>query len=310
MLKSPSVPLRPVDVRPQIKLCSVLHAFQQQPTMLGYIPVPNSAPLQHVRVATANPALPPSNVNPRRAIHLHSFLSRTVDSVTHKRLVLNRKQRFEVASALTWAVLHPCDSTWLENEIHDHRVHMFLESAHSTISHPYLSYTFSTTATNSTMSKARSPSGPSSYTAAQFHNSQIRNMALFTLELRLIELGRNLPFDQVRREYHAAINSMSSPSQHPAVPHSQPQPQPATNQSSTIVEDFEVAEYQIRELYLDPGKTYADAADRCLRFLFPGPADMNTFDHASFRSTFFADVIAPIQATYELIPGSCASLIV
>jgi hypothetical protein len=120
-------------------------------------------------------------------------------------------------------------------------------------------------------------------------------MTLFTLAIRLIELGLNRPFSQLRQEYQSAAGGTTSGDQPPANP--------------TVVYDFKIAEQQIWELYHDPGRVYADAADRCLRFLFPGPARMNTFEHGSFRSTFFVDVVAPVQATFELIPGSCAHIL-
>jgi hypothetical protein len=68
------------------------------------------------------------------------------------------------------------------------------------------------------------------------------------------------------------------------------------------VGDFDIAKALIVELALDPGRTFADAVDRCLRFLFPGPEHLNNFSEPSFRKTFFEEVVAPIQATYEMTP--------
>jgi hypothetical protein len=85
---------------------------------------------------------------------------------------------------------------------------------------------------------------------------------------------------------------------------------PTTSPSSdaTLVDDYDVAQYQIGELMLDAGIFYAYAVDRCLRFVFPGSAALNTFEQSAFRKTFFADVVAPIQASFELIPGSLSQI--
>ncbi|TAQ89816.1 hypothetical protein B7494_g1857 [Chlorociboria aeruginascens] len=216
---------------------------------------------------------------------------------------LTRKQRFGIAAALAWAVLHLCDSPWLGKNLNEDDIQFFLEgqtgaASKCLSSNPYLSCSFSSPTTNTgssyiaPISLTTTPSSPTdppiASQSSKFGSNQIRNTMLFTFSIRLIELGLNRSFTQLRQEYTT------------------PRSQPATN--ATVVGDFKIAEDQIRELYLDPGKIYANAADRCLKFLFPGPEDMNTFEHSSFRSTFFADVVAPIQATFDLIPGSCSPI--
>ncbi|KAF2877445.1 hypothetical protein BDV95DRAFT_559300 [Massariosphaeria phaeospora] len=275
-----------------VKLCQMLRTLASDQPLLGFIPVPDSSPNKQLRILAKSLNGSPSLNDTTRPVHLQSLLSRAYDAPTNRRLALSRKQRFGIAAALTWAVLHLCDSPWLGKSVNNDEIHVFFDNRPKMTSsglsnHPYLSYDFCLNPQNPT-----SPLETTTQTA-QFQNKQIRNMTLFTLAIRLIELGLNRPFSQLRHEF----------SQAGATDATNPTIQPSPN--STIVDDFEIAECQILELYLDPGKAYADAADRCLRFLFPGPAAMNTFEYSSFRSTFFADVVAPVQATFELIPGSC-----
>ncbi|KAF2793117.1 hypothetical protein K505DRAFT_245115 [Melanomma pulvis-pyrius CBS 109.77] len=264
-----------------IRLCETLKSCWDDQAALGCIPIPDSDPRKQVRITGKGSEAKQSNPSTKRPVQLSKFLSRSTDASTNKTLVLNRKQRYGIAAALTWAVLHLCDSPWLESEVKNDEIHMFLESRGGTTTasvseHPYLAHSFPP------------PGAPAAPTpaplsiVAQFQNNQIQNMAVFTLALRLIELGRNRTFDQLRQD--------SSPR--------------TPNPSPTAIDDFEVAQRQILELSLDEGRLYANAADRCLRFLFPGPADENTFQHSSFRETFFADVVAPVQAIYELDAGT------
>jgi hypothetical protein len=276
---------------PSIKLCSVLQSSQDGQFICGYLPIPDSDPCQQLRIDQAG-----SNQIgvTRRPVHLHSFLSRKPDKTINRRLALGRKQRFGIAAALGWAVLHLCDTSWLGKKLNNNEIQLFLESqtgktAEQFSSNPYLSSSFFLSTSN--LGSSTTPVSQSE----QFQDNQVRNMTLFTLAIRLIELGLNRSFTQIKQEYGMLASSESTRG-------------PQTSVNATVVDDFKIAEDQIRELYLDPGKMYADAADRCLRFLFPGPVERNTFDYSAFRNTFFAEVVAPIQATYILIPGSCSQL--
>jgi hypothetical protein len=150
------------------------------------------------------------------------------------------------------------------------------------------------------------PSAPGTEAAAanslrteseKFKSNQIKNMTLFTLAIRLIELGQNKPFNKIRADYWSSMNVADAGGAQ-------------VRNNATIADDFEIAKSQITELNLDAGKAYGNATDRCLKFLFPGPEEQNTFGYRDFRRTFFADVVAPVQATFELIPGSCSELLI
>jgi hypothetical protein len=303
--RTPTVPTTPVNTptpsrapvsTPPIQLCAVLQSMQTAGTPLGCLPIPDSDPRQQLRIISKH-AADTVTATTKRTTHLNSLLSRTIDMTTNRKLALSRKPRFGVAAALTWAALHLCDSPWMNKTLDNEEIYMFLEdqigATTSHIStHPYISCEFYRTPSNPSVP----PSAPQPTT--QFQSNQIPNPFFFSLGIRLIELGRNLPFTQIRQEYNASYSPAYSPD-----------PLPAQTQTPTAIDDFEVARAQYDELCLDPGPTYANAVDRCLRFLFPGNAAMHTFEYGEFRKTFFEDVVAPIQATYEMIPGSYAQLV-
>lgn len=73
-----------------------------------------------------------------------------------------------------------------------------------------------------------------------------------------------------------------------------------------MLEDYAVAEMQTDKVYLEAGYSYGYAVQRCLRCEFPGRDVTKNFQFQQFRMDFFNGVVAPIQATYALIPSSCA----
>jgi len=267
--------------------------------MLACVPVPASDPCKQARIMCLDHPSQTRSLETKQTVHLHALLYRVVDRASKKRLALNRKQRFGIASALAWAVLHLCDSPWLGKSLNDEEIHLFLErdSDNSTprlSAQPYLSHRF-TPPPAASVDPADIPAS-----SAQFQSKQIQNITLYTLAIRLIELGLNKPFAKIRQEYQTTFNP---PPTEPMCPTTEAPPQIAT-----LIDDYDIAQHQISELMLDAGISYAHAVDRCLRFLFPGPAAMNTFGQSAFRKTFFADVVAPIQATFELAPGSLSQI--
>jgi len=279
----------------QCYLCSILKPLSSAPQdTLKCIPIPESASNKQLRIdyGQDSPAVD------KRTVHLNALLSRTLDIIPKRRLALARKQRFGIAAALTWSVLHLCDSPWLGKTLKNDEIQLFLESQADTNSdclsnNPYMSYKFSLPP--SAPGTQPTPPSPPPTESETFQSNQIRNMTLFTLAIRLIELGQNKPFSKIKADYQSSMNVADTDAAQ-------------VGNSATTANDFEIAKSQIEELYLDPGMAYGNATDRCLRFLFPGPEEKNTFDYPSFRLTFFTDVVAPVQATFELIPGSCYEL--
>ncbi|ORY12686.1 hypothetical protein BCR34DRAFT_287246 [Clohesyomyces aquaticus] len=264
-----------------IKLCGVLRASPNPLHSLGYLPLPNADQGEHMHLFGA----PGSKRKPQRTVSLQSLLSRVT---TTRRLALSRKQRLGIAAALAWAVLHLADSAWLGKQLDDESIQLFLESeirstSETLSTNPYLSCSFKAAAT-----QRESPTVETE--EEKFQSNQIANITLFTLAIRLMELGLNRPFDQLRQEHK---NGQLS---------GDPNIQPAAG----TIDDFKVAMDQLDELYFECGTSYAYAVQRCLKLEFPGPGYTKSFEHRSFRQDFFSGVVAPLQATYEITPGSCS----
>ncbi|CAI6287040.1 unnamed protein product [Periconia digitata] len=269
---------------PAIKLCSMLGKASTFQSTITLIPILDANTTEQLRIISMDH--PPQSITApaRRPINLDALLTRQRDDITKQRLRLNRKRRFAVASALTWAVIHLGDSPWLDKILASDNIRFFLEQEESTSpaqlsDHPYLANIFPP----SSLPADDESSNPTPEN--QSYGKQIQNLTLYTLAIRLIELGRDKSLAQLRQEYQSITGERAKT-------------------TPNLLDDFEVARFHIRELELDPGIAYSHATDRCLRFIFPGSADTNTFENRSFRDLFFSDVVAPVQATYELIPGS------
>jgi len=279
---------RPTTTSSASTICEMLQ-MPQQDGESRCIPVPGSSdPCKQIRIVYSEGTGPFSLADTKRAVDLQALLSREVDQSTNFKLKLGRTQRFGIAAALTWAVLYMCDSPWLEEVLRNKNIHLFLEegkelSLPHISKHPYLSYDFQRSAMQPDL--ALQTAAP----ADQFQTSQIQNPILYSLAMRLIELGVGKTFEKLRREYRGA-NSVN-----------------AAAAAISPIEDYKIAKEQIEELMLD-SESYAYAVDRCLRFLFPGPPARNTFEYVVFRKTFFDDVVAPIQAVFDYMPTSESEL--
>jgi len=78
--------------------------------------------------------------------------------------------------------------------------------------------------------------------------------------------------------------------------------------SSTVADDYLFAEKQTDRVYLEAGDLYGYAVQRCLRCEFPGRDVTKSFEFQQFRTNFFMGVVAPVQATYDMIPNSWSSV--
>jgi hypothetical protein len=132
--------------------------------------------------------------------------------------------------------------------------------------------------------------------ADQFQDWQIRNKTLFALGILLIELCLNRSFGELRRE-----SQMYNPNFSGNITLKEAV-------SSTASEDYAIAEMQTDKVYLEAGYLYGYAVQRCLRYEFPGRDVTKNFQFRQFRANFFSGVVAPIQATFSMIPGSCAAV--
>jgi len=203
-------------------------------------------------------------------------------------LLLSRKQRLEIAAAVSWATLYLCSTPWLGSDWNGKDdVQVFLQiqeqQHHRTAvlaAHPGISYIF----------KPESPQGAASLTSESteptFQTRQIRNRALFTLGILLVELCLGKTFDRIYQEAQATDSS--------------PLPEIAeTSSTPPPPSEYEIATELIDEIYLREGELYGDAIRRCLRCEFPGRDVTKDFSFQPFRKQFLDGVVAPVQATFE-----------
>lgn len=193
--------------------------------------------------------------------------------------LLSRKDRFAVAAAAAWAVLFLADSPWISPDWNGRDVlYMFFENAAPfTHSYPTVSFAF--------RGLAGSPH-PAAVTQSELlESSLVRNKTLFSLGILLIELCLNKPFERLRQESHADNFSASLGVGLPP-------------------DDYEIANTQMQNVYLEAGDIYGYAVQRCLRCEFPGRDVTKNFEFEEFRRNFFSYVVAPVQATYSLLPSS------
>lgn len=271
---------QPPELNPSINLCATLKTQQTSTSGLGWIEVPGSTTKIHLRHAC-------SALNSRtltEATNVDCLLLQKHSSLRSAKLFSTRKQRFRYAAALVWGVLHLHGTDWYDKFLRSDNINLFVEvslGVSKLSAFPFISHTF----------MSQSTTLPSSAVAGdvQYHNSQIQNTLLFTLAIRLIELGLNKPFSRLRAVYQFTVELDRAAG-------------PASLASSGAIDDFDIAKALITDLASDAGSTYADATDRCLRFLFPGPEHLNKFSEPSFRLKFFEEVVAPLRALYEMMP--------
>lgn len=280
MVPPPSSPPTPVQIS---CLCSVVQTPLKNSECLGYLSDPNQSLTRRIKLDYAADRFSGAI----KTVPLGSLLSSQSSQLLPSHLALSRKERFGIAAAMVWAVLHLCGSPWLSENWDKDKIHLFLESSgvqsESLASNPSISYMF-----NSTAAAVATPTPLSLLAIEDFQSNQIRNKPLFALGILLIELCLNRPFEELRRESQLRDE--------------------LAQKSVTALDDYEIAEKQTDKVYLDAGYSYGYAVQRCLRCEFPGRDVTKTFQFQQFRTHFFAGVVAPIQATFSMIPKSCASI--
>lgn len=174
-----------------------------------------------------------------------------------------------------------CDSAWLRGSIENKIIGVTFTDDSGPFyprifSHPFLNITFPR---SRIVSDSSMPSGQTAQIRVhEFRDRQIQNKTLHTLAIRLLELGLDKDFEQLRRKYDEDFP-----------------PDP----SGLSVSDLEIAHYFLHGLSYDGGINYRNAVDYCLR-LFAGSPE-NCFQDVSFRRAFFDMVISPVQNVYDNI---------
>jgi len=225
--------------------------------------------------------------DPESEAHVLGSLLSSPLKIRQPRVRLSRKQRLQIAAAVAWATLYLCGTPWLGpdwNGKDDVQVFFQLQEqqhrrAAALVDHVGISYVFKSEVPLETAATASDGLG--------FETRQIRNKALFTLGILLIELSLDKTFEQICRE--AQTND------------SRPFLKDGDEVSSlpTPLTDYEIATELLEVIYRNEGELYGDAISRCLRCEFPGRDTTKDFRFQSFRKHFFDGVVAPVQATFE-----------
>lgn len=185
-------------------------------------------------------------------------------------LSLSAKQRYGIAASAAWSVLHLSGSPWLGDRWTENQANIFLEENQD--GRKVLSWHPSASCILSSQTTSVEPS------ASDF-KFLIPNGTVFALGILLIELCLDKPFAETRELVEGA-------------------------QSSSLLDDYQAALSKLDEVYRLAGDSYGYAAERCVEFTFQGRDMYKNFDFSQFRQQFHDSVVAPVQATYSMFPGS------
>ncbi|KAF2798221.1 hypothetical protein K505DRAFT_268188 [Melanomma pulvis-pyrius CBS 109.77] len=207
-----------------------------------------------------------------KAVPLKSLLSSHEQSTQQRNpyLSLSAKQRYGIAASIAWAVLHLGGSLWFGDYWDQNQLCVFLEKnegGREVLSrHPCASYNFS------------SPASLEEPPTDDFKHL-IPNRTVFALGIFLIELCTNKPFAETRQAGNGAM-------------------------PASLLDEYQAALSNLDEVYRLAGDSYGYAVERCVKFSFQGRDVHKDFDFSQFRQQFHDAVVAPIQATYLMLPDS------
>jgi hypothetical protein len=206
------------------------------------------------------------------AVPLKSLFSSHKQSTQQRNpcLSLSTKQRYGIAASIAWSVLHLSGSPWFGDRWDQKQVSIFLEKnlgGREVLSrYPCSSYIFSPPATREEL------------TTNDFKHL-IPNRIVFALGIFLIELCISKSFAEIRQASEGAT-------------------------PASLLDDYQAALSNLDEVYRLAGDSYGYAAERCVKFSFPGRDLYKDFDFSQFRQQFHNTVVAPVQATYLMFPDS------
>lgn len=187
-------------------------------------------------------------------------------------LRLSRRKRLEIAVAAAWTTLLLRETPWLSQTWDKHGLCFFSEDVSASglpLASPCVSMT-QDCASNPLMATT---------VGINLQNKLIRNEAIFALGVLLIELGLNRSFEECKRMKIIDTNA------------------------KTGVDDYDVADSLIEDIFDEVGEPYGNAVQKCIRFAFPGRDATKKFGHATFRQYFHNLVVAPIEATLSTMPA-------
>lgn len=177
---------------------------------------------------------------------------------------LSAEQRYGMAASAAWSVLHLSGSPWLGDRWDEEQTNIFLERKQGDgeifSRYPCASYRF------------LPPTSPEQPVADDF-SYLIPNRTVFALGVLLIELCINRPFANIRQTSESLTAALQ-------------------------LDYYQDVVSKLEEVRLIAGDSYGDAAERCVKFTFPGRDLYKNFIFSQFRQQFYDGVVAPVQATY------------
>lgn len=201
-------------------------------------------------------------------IPIKSLLSRSRGSPHLRRWpMLSAKQRYGLAVAIAWSVLHMGDSPWLKDLWDQDQIGVFVENRnrHEVLCrYPCASHIFGLSNTGGASTASTEP-----LMADKFY-SHVSHKNIFLLGVLLVELCINEPITG----------------------------------SGSILEVNGVAQGKLEEVRCTAGDMYGNAAERCIKFAFDGRESYRYFSFSTFRQQFHDVVLAPIMATYFMFPDT------
>ncbi|PVH81336.1 hypothetical protein DL98DRAFT_458239 [Cadophora sp. DSE1049] len=188
---------------------------------------------------------------------------------------LSRRQRVGLAVSLASAVLQLYESPWMD-ELWDKRDIQFMFNRFDTERHPALSNPYVSRHFQPLQVASNIATRDSALTNSVLNRSVI-NKSLFALGIVLIELCLNKPF-----EYLRTTTSGTS-----------------LDQSPNILDDYDIANKAISDVYQEGGDDYGYVVQRCLRCEFQGQDSLKKLDVLKFRGLVYEGVLGPLVNDYK-----------
>ncbi|KAI8685161.1 hypothetical protein NCS57_00184600 [Fusarium keratoplasticum] len=211
-----------------------------------------------------------------RTISLRHLLLNQNRRQAHAHLALSAKQRYAIATSIAWSVLHLSDSPWLGEGWDQDEIKFFVDEGSEGMKlvsqFPSNSYAFHEP---TTMDQPLSPS-------TKDFSRLIPNKTIFTLGVILIELCLKTPFEELRQTLHDESRGQAV--------------------SAPILDQYDTAIDRLDDVYREAGDSYGNAVQRCIKSSFQGPKSTRQFNVGQFRIQFYNTVVAPVQATYSMMP--------
>jgi hypothetical protein len=197
------------------------------------------------------------------AISLRQALSKTAELTSYP----SRIQKLKVAVALAWGVLQFSNTPWLANDWNEDDIHFIDQTnapSRSIYEYPFLHYDFSKTTIDSRTQRRH------------ISHRIVRNESIFTLGIVLLELC-----------YGKMIEELQLPSDV-----MEGEPGPVWSTAHRVIEE---------ELEYEAGKSYSDAAKRCIRCDFD--CRSSSLSDEALQRAFYRGVIIPLEETLNFYTG-------